>query len=264
MRFARTALLAMCLASCKDKPAEKKPAPVTEAPAKRALDRPVLETSDVTGTGVVPATTLGPKIVVSKNAIELDGQRVMDIAADGVINRKRLEVLTTQLETKAQSDAPVALLFDATLQYRQIGVVLDALKRAGFRNVALLTGSGSTMIPLELPDASEVHGAGLRPMVTLQGRHVTLWSASGEEGTKTAPKATFEVGDPPSFAPLTRALAEIVQRRWPDGTREDADRTIILQLDGRTPTQTVLQLAAAVRADGSLVLFPGIFFAGAL
>jgi biopolymer transport protein ExbD len=264
MRFAVTALLVTCLAGCKDKPAEKKPAPVDQAPVRRAPERPVLETSDVSGTGVVPATNLGPKIVVSKNAIELDGQRVMDIGSDGVINRKRLESLTTQLETKTQSDAPVALLFDATLQYRQIGIVLEALKRAGFRNVALLTGSGSTMIPLDLQDASEVHGAGLRPMVTLQGTHVMLWSASGEEGTRTAPKASFDIGSPPSFAPLTRALAEIVQRRWPDGTREDADRTIILQIDGRTPTQTVLQLAAAVRADGSLMLFPGIFFAGAL
>lgn len=265
MRFVLTALL-VCLASCKDKPADKKAAPAqtTQAPAKRAPDRarPTLETTDVTGTGVVPATNLGPKIVVSKNAIELDGQRVMDIGPSGIIDRHRLEVLTHQLEDKARSDAPIALTIDATLPYRQIGIVLDALKKAGFRNIALLTGSGSTMIPIELPDAAEANSAGIRPIVTVQGKRVILWSASGEEGTKTAPKASFEVGDPPSYAPLTQALAEIVQRRWSSGSRDEADKTIILQLQGSATTQTLLEVAAAVRADGSLTLFPAIYLAG--
>jgi hypothetical protein len=35
-----------------------------------------------------------------------------------------------------------------------------------------------------------------------------------------------------------------------------------LQVAGDKPAQVLLQLAAAVRADGSLVLFPGIYLAG--
>ena len=49
------------------------------------------------------------------------------------------------------------------------------------------------------------------------------------------PKVSFVLGEPHDFGPLTRALAEIVQRHWPDGRREDADRVIVLQLEGNRP-----------------------------
>ena len=65
-----------------------------------------------------------------------------------------------------------------------------------------------------------------------------------------------------NFEPLTRALADIVQKRWPDHKRDDADRTIIIQADGNQPAQVVLKVLAAVRVDGSLELFPNIFLAG--
>lgn len=257
------------VAGCKEKAANKQaPAPASSAtplPAARqapSIDRP-LETPDVRGTGVVPAVNLGPKVTVSKDTISVDGQPVLQITQSGLIDRDRLEILTRQLESKVNSDAPVAVALDATLPYRRVGVVLDALRTAGFRNLALLVGSGSTMIPLELPDAEEANRAGVRPIVTIRQKRVTLWSASGEEGTQMQPKASFVVGEPADFAPLTHALAEIVQRRWPDGRREDADRTIILQLEPNATVQTLLEVSAAVRADGSLSLFPAIFLAGA-
>jgi hypothetical protein len=228
-----------------------------------APPRPSLEPAEVSGLGVVPATQLGPKLVMSKDSISLDGRPLIAISEDGIIDPARLESLTQQLEQKATSDAPVALTLDSTVPYRRVAILLDALRRGGFRNIALLTGTGSTMIPIELADSEEVNGAGLRPIVTVKRGYVMLWSASGEEGTKAKPKVAYEMKTTPGFAPITRALADIVQTRWPNRNRGDEDKTIILQLEGATPSQTLLQLAAAVRTDGSLTLFPGIYLANA-
>src|SRR5262249_23052212 len=150
---------------------------------------------------------------------------------DGWIDPARVQVLTHTLETKANSDAPVGIAFDAMVPYRRVGQLLDTLKRAGFRNLALLAGSGGKMIPIEMPDASELRGAGLRPVVTLERNQAALWSASGLEGSKARPKLALAVDRNSGFAPLTRALAEIVQRRWPDGNRAGEDRAIIIQPD---------------------------------
>lgn len=263
----RTAVIAIALCagagcgSCKDKQAPaKQEQPTAERERQRPPERPELETTDITGPGLVPATGLGPKVTFSKTEIAVDGESVAQVRQDGWIDPTRVQALVRLLESKANSDAPVAITLDATVPYRRVGQLFDTLKRAGFRNLALLTGGGN-MIPIELPDSSELTGAGVRPVVTLDRKQVRLWSASGLEGTRAQPKLSFAV-DSGSFAPLTRALAEIVQRRWPDGKRTDADKTIIIQPDGNQPAQVLLQLLAAVRADGSLELFPNIFLAG--
>jgi hypothetical protein len=255
------ALLAGC-GGCKDKQPAKRDEPSVERERSKPGARPELETPSVTGPGLVPATGLGPKITFSKTEIKVDGETIAAVRPDGWIDPTRADALTRVLEGKANSDAPVAITLDATVPYRRVGQLLDTLKRAGFRNLALLTGNGGQMIPIELPDSAEINGAGLRPVVTLDRKQVTLWSASGQEGTRGQPKLSFLVGDNASFEPLTRALAEIVQRRWPDHQRGAADRTIIIVPDGNQPAQVVLQLLAAVRADGSLELFPNIFLAG--
>lgn len=214
----------------------------------------------MTGHGVVKTSELGPKIVMSKDGITLDGVRLVAID-NGVLDRSRLDVLMRELERKS-TDAPLAVTLDATLPYYQVGVLFAALKQGGFRNLALLTGTGTTMIPIELPDTEEANGKGLRPVVTVKKNFVMVWSASGLEGTRAKPKLAYELKDPPDFAPVTRALADIVQTRWPIANREDADKTIILQLDSDKTVQVMLQLAAAVRSDGSRELFPGIYLAG--
>src|SRR5207249_2289451 len=157
----------------------------------------------------------------------LDGERVVAID-NGVLDRSRLDSLMTKLEAKS-TNAPLAVTLDATLPYYQVGILFAAFKQGGFRNLALLTGTGSTMIPIELPDTEEANGKGLRPVVTVKKNYVTVWSVSGLEGTRTKPKLAYQLTDPPDFAPVTRALAEIVGTRWPTGNREEADRTIILQ-----------------------------------
>ncbi len=251
------------LGACKDKsaPAKKTEPARAERERERPVPRPELETPSVTGPGLVPTGALGPKITFSKTEIAVDGEAIGPVRPDGWIDADRVQALIRVLETKANSDAPVAITFDATVPYRRVGQLLDTLKRAGFRNLALLAGGGGKMIPIELPDSSEINGVGLRPVVTLERRQIKLWSASGQEGTRARPKLSFAV-ESNNFAPLTRALAEIVKRRWPDGGRETADRTIIIQPDGNQPAQVLLQLLAAVRADGATELFPDIFLAG--
>jgi len=251
------------LGACKDKsaPAKKTEPARTERERARPGPRPELETPSVTGPGLVPTGALGPKITFSKTAIAIDGETIGPVRPDGWIDADRVQAMIRLLETKANSDAPVAITFDATVPYRRIGQLLDTLKRAGFRNLALLAGSGGQMIPIELPDSSEINGVGLRPVVTLERKQIKLWSASGKEGTKARPKVTFSV-DTAGFAPVTRALAEIVKRRWPDGTRAAEDRVIIIAPDGNQPAQVVLELLAAVRIRGSTELFPAIFLAG--
>lgn len=264
MRIAVIGLAVVAGLACRDKqPARRdEPASAPRPTTPRAPEAPRLETPTVTGPGLVPARELGPKLTVGRTAIELDGQAVVAIGPDGLIDPARVQVLVRQLEKKATTDAPIAIAFDAALPYRRVGQLLDALRQAGLRNLALLTGTGAEMIPIELPDSAEFNAAGLRPVVTLERTRLALWSASGQEGTKRQPKLVLSAGDDPSFARVTRALAEIVERRWPDGKRAPDDRTIIVQLDGDQPAQVLLQLLAAVRADGSRELFPNIFLAG--
>ncbi|HEX5064142.1 MAG TPA: hypothetical protein VFV99_32420 [Kofleriaceae bacterium] len=263
MRAIWIAVAALALAcACKDKkPPVQHDEPATQT-RQRPADRPALETPDVTGPGLVPAVGLGPKVTFSKTEIKVDDESVAPVRPDGWIDASRVEVLTRTLEGKANSDAPIAITLDAMVPYRRVGQLLDTLKRAGFRNLALLTGSGGQMIPIELPDSAEINGAGLRPVVTLERKQVSLWSASGLEGTRARPKLTFGLGETRSFAPLTRALADIVQKRWPTGKRPAEDRTIIIQPDGNQPAEVLLQLLASVRADGSVELFPNIFLTG--
>jgi hypothetical protein len=264
MRIAVMALAVVACVACKDKqPAKQAPSPASEREGQPKAKPPSLETATVTGPGLVPATGLGPKITLTKTELKLEGQTISAVSGD-TLDPGALAALTRQLESKATSDAPVAITFDATLPYRRVGQLLDALRRAGFRNIALLAGSGSQMIPIELPDTEEINGPGLRLVISLDRTQLRLWSASGQEGTKRKPKLSMAVSDTTSFAPVTRALTEIVQRRWPDGNRPAQDRSIIVQLDGNQSVQAMLGLLAAVRADGSLELFPEIFLAGGL
>jgi biopolymer transport protein ExbD len=264
MRIAVMALLLLACAACKDKQAKKDEPGGKPADPSGPVSRPTLETPSVSGPGLVPATGLGPKITFTKAELKVDEENVATIGPDGLIDKTRWDVLTRLLEAKATSDAPIALTLDATIEYGRVSKLLDMLRRGGFRRLGLLTGTGAQMIPLELPDSAEVNAKGLRPVVTFDRKYVRVWSASGEEGTQKKPKLSYEVGTTPDFKPVTRALAEIVQRRFPGGKRSPEDLTIVVQLDPSVPAETMLQLLAAVRADGSLALFPNIFLAGGI
>lgn len=247
MRFAAILLAALALLACKDKAKTK---PAAQPKSASTTPRPTLETADVEG--ALPAANLGPKIVINKQEVLLDGEPVVKIAGDAPLVRKDLEALTTRLEGKVAGDEPIALMIDSSMAFYQFAGVFDALHKAGFHKLALLTGNGAKMIPLDTLDG-EANGTS-RPLVTIKHGHLTLWAGSE--------KLSYELTDSPTFQPLTRALAELVQSRWPDGHRTDEDRVIIVQVDRGTTAQVLLGALAAVRAEGTLVLFPSIFLAG--
>jgi hypothetical protein len=253
----RTFIVLVLAASlgCRDRSA----APTSETPPVAEEARPELETPAVRGPGLVPAVGLGPKLTISKRELRVDGE-VVGHVANGLIDRARLDAAITALEIRANSDAPIAIAVDATIPYRTLAVVLERLKRAGFSQLGLLAGSGSSMIPIQLP--AEPLRSGLRPVVELDGPRLVLYSASGDEGSRRQPKLSLPIDDRAGFEPLTRALAEIVRRRWPAGGRTSEDLAIIVMADGAQPTQRLLNVLAAVRADGTLELFPDIFLAG--
>jgi hypothetical protein len=247
---------------CKDKqqPDNK---PVTgELSRSETRKRPELASPEVSGPGLVKVNRLGAKLTYARHEIRVDGESVIAIGADGLVDPSRYAVLITVLEDKLRSDDPLGIQLDASLPYLRVGELLGALRRSGFRNLALLAGDGSTMIPIELPDAQEANAGGVRPVVTLKGGRLILWSASGEEGTRKSPRLDIDFDGTRSLNALTDELVKIVQRRWPDGKRPHVDRTIIVQIEANETAEAALRVLAAVRAIGGRELFPNIFLAG--
>jgi hypothetical protein len=248
---------------CKDKQQpENKPVTGEVSRSEAARKRPELESPDVSGPGLVKVTRLGAKITYARNEIRVDGESVITIGAGGVVDPSRYAALMSVLEDKVRSDDPLGIQLDASLPYLRVGELLGMLRRSGFRNLALLAGDGSTMIPIELPDSQEANAGTVRPVVTLKGGRLTLWSASGEEGTRSAPRLDVNFDGTKSLNALTDELVKIVQRRWPDGKRPNADRTIIVQIEPNETAEAALRVLAAVRAVGGRELFPNIFLAG--
>ena len=165
--------------ACKDKqPAAKQDTPPPQRERPRPAQRPSLETTEVTGPGLVAAVGVGPTVTFSKTEIKVDDESIAKVAPDGWIDASRAEALTRTLEAKATGDAPIGIVLNATVPYRRVGQLLDTLKRAGFRKLALLAGGGM-MIPIEMPDSAELNRkVGLRPVVTLGREQAKLWSAS--------------------------------------------------------------------------------------
>ena len=103
----------------------------------------------------------------------------------------------------------------------------------------------------------------MRPIVTVRGGTVILWSASGEEGTQQKPKATLPAKG--TFSELTSELSDIVNKRWASGRPRSADdKAIIVQVASLETAETLLNVLAAVRGDATLELFPNIYLAGGI
>lgn len=207
---------------------------------------------------MVKITKLSATVFYSVDDLQFNGSSLGKLR-NGVIDRERIDRLLQLLEAPGATSDPIAVSLAPSLPYLLVAELLFKLKAAGFRNLALMT-PGSMPIPLEMIDADQLGTDGLRPVVTLSGGRVILWSASGSEGTQGVPKLTLPSSG--SFDALTAALVEIVERRWPDGKRPAADRQIIVQVSGRETSQTLMHVLATVRSEGTLELFPTIYLAG--
>lgn len=259
MRFVALSLAVCAAVGCKEPEQKQQPPASKGEAAKRAqAEQPSLERPQAVGRGVVEVKKVSATITYSSTELKVDDTQLGVRLQNGMIPPPVLEQLMARLETAGASGDPIGVAVDPTLHNQRVFELLQALKQAGYRNVALIAGKGFIAIPLELVDADQL-GNGIHPVVTVTGGRVILWSQSGAEGTSQNPKLVFGAGA--SMEPLTKALAEIVKRRWPDGMRPDEDRVITIQMSGREKAATLLQITAAVRAEGSTELFPTIYLA---
>ena len=252
------ALAMVLLAGCKDKAA--KPAATDKKSGGDAAVLPTLTLNapHVTGPGVEPSKPLSVTIYYSTTQLGIGDDPPVDIGTDGLIQPTLMDHFLRSLEDKTRSDDPIGIALDGSLTYVRVATLLGRLKRAGFRNVVLLTRERG-QIPVTLPDPSEL--GTLRMYVNVASNIVTLYSLSGEEGTVAAPKLSVPLAE--GTKKLTDALSEIVTRRWSTGTRAPGDLTITLQLEQTHTATLLLRMIAAVRANSSRALVPHVFLTGA-
>jgi biopolymer transport protein ExbD len=255
MRFVALAVAMVLLAGCKDK--AKKPAATDHKGSGLALPKPTYNAPSVTGPGVEPAKPLSVMVFYSKSEISIGEEPAVDLGTDGLISQDLMDKLAISLEEKVRSDDPVGIALDGNLAYVRVVAFLTRLKRAGFRNIVLLTRERG-QIPIVMPDPSELGGPRLH--VNVASNMINLYSVTGEEGTVGQPKLSIPVSD--GTKKLTEALAEIVTRRWPTGTRTPPELTITLQFEHTETATMVMRIIAAVRADSSRTLFPSVFLTG--
>jgi len=258
MRFVALSMAVCAALGCKE-PEQKQQPTATGQAAKRAQgEQPSLERQESIGRAVVEVKKVSATITYTSTELKVDETQLGVRLQNGMIPPEVLDQLTARLEAAGASGDPIGVAVDPTLPNQRVFELLHSLKQAGYRNIALLAGKGFIAVPLELVDADQL-GKGIHPVVTVTGGRVILWSQSGAEGTAESPKLVFGAGA--SLEPLTKALAEIVKRRWPDGMRPDEDRVITIQMSGREKAATLLQITAAVRSEGSTELFPTIYLA---
>jgi biopolymer transport protein ExbD len=121
----------------------------------------------------------------------------------------------------------------------------------------IITDPGAGKLAPESPESPDDRPIMLAVSVT--ATELILWSITGLEGTLGSPKLRVPRASATAVADLSRALDEIVQRRWDGKNRPETSHGIIVQADGATTMQAVSEILAAVRAtpDGK-VLFRDI------
>jgi hypothetical protein len=261
MRFGACALAVALLAGtgCKGKSKQTGADNTGSASTAGSAKRPVPPRNRtfgprVDGPGVEPVHALSATVYYTPTELSV-GDETLSEFRDGLVQPETFAYMVRLLEDKVRSDDPLGLVLDGSLTVNRLEPLLATLKRAGFRNLAFVTRAGK-LIPLALPDPSEL-GNGLRPTLTVQSGVLSLWSVSGAEGT--LPKPVFSSPLDKGFAPLNRALGELVKRQWPDGKRSPQDLILTVQIERAQTVDTLMRVIANVRADASRALFPNVF-----
>jgi biopolymer transport protein ExbD len=258
MRFVAMTVAMVLLAGCKDKAAKPSATNKNRGGDAAVLPALTLNAPHVTGPGVEPPKPLSTTIYYSTTQLSVGDELPVELGTDGLIQAELMEHVLRSLEDKVRSEQPIGIALDGSLTYVRVATFLGRLKRAGLRNIVLLTRERG-QIPITLPDPKEL--GTLRMYVNVASNYITLYSLSGEEGTAAAPKLSVPLAE--GTKKLTNALSEIVSRRWSTGTRPPGDLTITLQLEQTDTATLLLRMIAAVRADGSRALFPSVFLTGA-
>ncbi len=135
----------------------------------------------------------------------------------------------------------------------------------------LVLGNVNTALPEYAASAGAVSGEDqqeqeqpVQLVVAITKPAVLMFSLSGQEGTLQQPKLSIPakvVGYEYDFKPLTEAIKEIINRRWPDKDNRPLGSTeVILMTDGEIPYQAVIGAMDALREEKGRLLFPDIIF----
>jgi biopolymer transport protein ExbD len=247
-------------------------AQITSCPAIDAATHAQADVPKVHGAGFVSPDYPTLAVVATDHGIVIDGKAIVAVT-NGAVDPAEIDGGALGIEIhrvhdfiKAAADAlatrgtptRVQLVIAPALPYRLLVQLAYSAKRAGITDFGLVVSVADALaaIPIRIPDKRPpgTTPTGLQLMVAITDDKLTLWSASGSEGTLQKPKVVTTSCDE-----LAKALAEIRDRRWPDSKRPDADRSIFVLADSGIAVQRVADVLAVVRAtaDGK-ELFPDV------
>jgi hypothetical protein len=253
----------------------------SEADAPAAMRAPVeavaptatpgIELPEVAAIGFDPADKLVPVIAVSRTALSVEGTQLvamkdgqldpaeLDRGAAGVVIVALRDAL---IDRPAGVDTRLTVAIDRQISSRLLaqvvytahaarpGVPVVLLARAGARQVA-----APVQAPAPTADSSDPVGL----VVSVGDAELRVWSTTGTEGTRGAPKAVIALAAPDPDGRLAAALAEIATRRYGDAMRAPGTTRVTIEASPAVPVQAVAAAVAAVRrtTDGA-DLFPDV------
>ncbi len=202
-----------------------------------------------------------PTVIVTPTGIVVEGKPIASVVngdvdpaekeggAQGIAIvrlKKFLTALAQELAARSQPAGKLTLIVEPATPYRLLIEVMFSAKQAGFREFALAVTANQAIkaIPLVLPDKPGPQDKGVRPVVAITKDKLMLWSLSGKEGTLQKPKLVVALD---RASDVQQALAEIVARRWPSGTRGADEHHLLLMADGALPMQALADVMVAVR-----------------
>jgi hypothetical protein len=246
-------LFALAVAACsntaQDKPrveAEQKSQPPLPPPSQpdTAVGLP-----EVAGPGVQVAPTSGPRITIAKTGVLLGDHLLVPVVAgaldasvivrDGVASEIQAYVVPL-----AHHDERATVAIERTLPCKLIDTVLHSASAGGLHEFGLAaTQQGKhVIVPLTVGD-QPVNERSLGMTLVVTRDRVKLWSASGLEGSESAPKLDRPLDG--NFMELTKSLDDILARRFTKQRLAD-DKVIRVRVDEQQSAQVLLDSLAAV------------------
>ncbi len=206
-----------------------------------------------------PAPRSRTTFTVSASAIADDGVPVVGVR-DGNVGAAELRSRLACADTpaldhplsamRARGDSALHLTVDVTTSYALLVAVLASAQRAHFARVTL-DGIASTEVSLELNVTGGSSRLGLDdagpdavlPTVSVTSTTYTVWSRSGLEGTRTAPRGSWPITADPDA--LRNVLRDIATRHYAGKPRPNTTHRIRFEIDQDVPMRHVLPLFAA-------------------
>jgi len=204
----------------------------------------------------------------SVDPLELEGGalgiKIMRLSQYSFPNAAPQEHQVRTFQVGGESPLGINIFAEPETPYRLLFQAIASLRSAtpAYRRFSLLVASKEGTLgslPIVLPEHS-AYGEGpetepVMLIVTLTKERLLLWSVSGLEGTLEKPAFVMERdpanSDEYDFAKLSAVLAEIVERRWPNGGRTPEDFELLIMANGDAPYRTIAELVSVTQTTPS-------------